>query len=234
MRLLLVEDDELVANAVVRALSLAGYTVDHLVRADLARAALATEHFDLAILDIGLPDGDGLSVLQATRAAGRSTPVLMLTARFSLQDKVRAFELGADDFLMKPFEQAELIARCRALIRRAAQLPGGILRFGRLCADLSGRKLLLDGAAVELTRREWPVLESLLHQLDRVVPKERLLQALAGWEQDLTANALETHISRLRTKLGAAARIRAIRGLGYRLEEISLQPAPQSEPSALS
>jgi DNA-binding response OmpR family regulator len=132
---------------------------------------------------------------------------------------VRAFELGADDFLMKPFEQAELIARCRALIRRASQLPGTALRIGRLQADLAGRTLLLDGAAVELTRREWAVLESLLHSPGRVVPKERLLQALAGWEQDLSANAVETHISRLRAKLGDAVRIRAIRGLGYRLEE---------------
>ncbi len=221
MRLLLVEDDELVADAVVRGLSRAGYTVDHVGRAQQAHAALATEHFDLAIFDIGLADGDGLSLLQAIRAKGVRTPVLMLTARFTLPDKVRAFELGADDFLMKPFEQAELIARCRALIRRASQLPGGAVRVGRITADLSGRQLLLDGVEVELTRREWAVLESLLHSLGRVVPKERLLQALAGWEQDLSVNAVETHISRLRAKLGNALTIRAIRGLGYRLEEAS-------------
>ena len=219
MRLLLVEDDELVADAVVRGLAFAGFTVDHVAGVQHARAALGTEHFDLAILDIGLPDGDGLSLLQGLRASGCSTPVLMLTARFTLPDKVRAFELGADDFLMKPFEQAELIARCRALIRRASQLPGGTVRLGRLSADLTGRQLLLDGAPVELTRREWAVLESLLHNLGRVVAKERLLQALAGWEQDLSANAVETHISRLRAKLGDALTIRAIRGLGYRLEE---------------
>lgn len=223
MRLLLVEDDELVADAVVRGLTLAGYTVDHLARAQLARAALAVEHFDLAIFDIGLPDGDGLTLLQELRGSGCGTPVLMLTARYTLPDKVRAFELGADDFLMKPFEQAELVARCRALIRRASQLPGGTLRIGRLSADLAGRQLLLDGAPLELTRREWAVLESLLHNVGRVVAKERLLQALAGWEQDLSTNALETHISRLRAKLGDAVTIRAIRGLGYRMEE---PPAP--------
>ncbi|HLK71169.1 MAG TPA: response regulator, partial [Steroidobacteraceae bacterium] len=132
MRLLLVEDDELVADAVVRGLSLAGFTVDHVARAQLARAALGSEHFDLAILDIGLPDGDGFSLLRDLRSAGCATPVLMLTARFTLPDKMRAFELGADDFLMKPFEHAELIARCRALIRRASQLSGSTVRLGRL------------------------------------------------------------------------------------------------------
>ena len=230
MRLLLVEDDELLADAVVRGLSIAGFTVYHVARALHARAALGTEHFDLAILDIGLPDGDGLSLLQALRSAGCGTPVLMLTARFTLPDKVRAFELGADDFLMKPFEQAELVARCRALLRRANQLPGGTVRLGRLSADLAGRQLLLDGAAVELTRREWAVLETLLHNLGRVVAKERLLQALAGWEQDLSANAVETHISRLRAKLGDAMTIRAIRGLGYRLEEQAAPGAAVADP----
>jgi len=230
MRLLLVEDDELVSDAVVRGLSLAGFTVDHVARAQLARAALKSEHFDLAILDIGLPDGNGLALLQELRGGGCATPVLMLTARFTLAEKVRAFEIGADDYLMKPFEQAELVARCRALIRRASQLPGGTLRIGRLAADLAGRQLLLDGAPLELTRREWAVLESLLHNLGRVVAKERLLQALAGWEQDLSANAVETHISRLRAKLGDAATIRAIRGLGYRLEEPAAAVAAAADP----
>ncbi len=143
----------------------------------------------------------------------------MLTARYALQDKVRAFELGADDFLMKPFEQAELAARCRALIRRACQLPTGVVRLTRLSIDLNGRQLQLDGQAIELTRREWAVLESLALNLGRIVGKERLLQALAGWDQELTPNAVETQVSRLRAKLGAGAVIRTIRGLGYRLEE---------------
>lgn len=219
MRILLVEDDELVADAIVRGLSLAGFTVDHAGSAELARAALGTEHFDLAIVDIGLPGADGLSLLKHVRGEGRTTPILILTARFTLPDKVRAFELGADDFLMKPFEQAELAARCRALIRRANQVSGGVIRLTRLSIDLIGYQLLIDGRAVELTRREWAVLESLAHNLGRVVGKERLLQALAGWEQDLSVNALETHVSRLRAKLGDSAVIRAIRGLGYRLEE---------------
>jgi two-component system, OmpR family, response regulator len=219
MRILLIEDDELVADAVVRGLSIAGFTVDHAASAENGRAALRTEHFDLAVVDIGLPNADGLSLLGALRNEGTAMPVLMLTARDTLADKIRAFELGADDFLMKPFEQAELAARCRALIRRAGLTPSGLVRLGGLTIDLNGHQLQVNGAVVELTRREWLVLESLAHNLGRIVTKDRLMQALAGWEQDLTPNAVETHVSRLRSKLGSAAAIRAIRGLGYRLDE---------------
>ncbi len=221
MRILLVEDDGLVADAVVRGLSQAGFKVEHAGSAEHARLLLRTEHFDLAVVDIGLPAADGLTLLQELRGAGLATPVLILTARYALQEKIRAFDLGADDFLMKPFEQAELAARCRALIRRASQVPSGALKLGRLQIDLLGHQLQIDGAAVELTKREWLVLESLAHNVGRVVTKERLLQALAGWEQDLTANAVETHVSRLRAKLGDAAVIRTVRGLGYRLDEMA-------------
>jgi two-component system, OmpR family, response regulator len=220
MRILLIEDDELVADAIVRGLSLAGFTVDHAVSAERGHAALSSEHFDLAVVDIGLPGADGLSLLAALRSEGKSMPVLILTARDTLADKIRAFELGADDFLMKPFEQAELAARCRALIRRANLSPSGIVRLGGLTIDLNGHQLQIDTQPVELTRREWLVLESLAHNVGRIVTKDRLMQALAGWEQDLTPNAVETHISRLRAKLGTAAVIRTIRGLGYRLDEV--------------
>jgi two-component system OmpR family response regulator len=221
MRILLIEDDELVADAVVRGLSLSGFTVDHAGSAESGRAALHAEHFDLAVLDVGLPGVDGLTLLAELRNQGKAMPVLVLTARDRLSDKIRAFDLGADDFLMKPFEQAELVARCRALIRRANLSPTGIVRLGRLVIDLNGHQLQIDAQPIELTRREWLVLESLAHNPGRIVSKERLMQALAGWEQDLTPNAVETHISRLRSKLGSAAVIRAVRGLGYRLDEVS-------------
>jgi DNA-binding response OmpR family regulator len=224
MRILLIEDDELVADAIVRGLSLAGFTVDHSASAESGRAALSAEHFDLAVVDIGLPGADGLSLLGALRQQGTVMPVLVLTARDTLADKIRAFDLGADDFLMKPFEQAELAARCRALIRRASLSPTGIVRLGRLTIDLNGHQLQIDAQAVELTRREWLVLESLAHNLGRIVTKDRLLQALAGWEQDLTPNAVETHVSRLRGKLGSAAVIRTVRGLGYRLDDSGEAP----------
>jgi DNA-binding response OmpR family regulator len=219
MRILLVEDDALVADAIVRGLSMAGFTVDHAGSAELAQAAFGTEQFDLAIVDIGLPAADGLTLLRGLRQAGNATPILILTARYTLQDKMRAFDLGADDFLLKPFEQAELAARCKAIIRRSNLAPGGAVRLGRLSIDLIGHQLHLDSQPIELTRREWAVLEALTHNLGRVVSKDRLLRALSGWEQDLTANALETHVSRLRSKLSEAAVIRAVRGLGYRLEE---------------
>ncbi len=225
MRILLIEDDELVADAVVRGLSQAGFTVDHAGSAERGRAALAAEPFDLAVIDIGLPGADGLSLLNSLRAGGTAMPVLVLTARDTLADKIRAFDRGADDFLIKPFEQAELAARCRALIRRANLAPSGIVRLGRLTIDLNGRQLQIDEQVVELTRREWLLLESLAHNLGRIVTKERLMQALAGWEQDLTPNAVETQISRLRGKLGSAVRIRAVRGLGYRLDEVGGSPA---------
>lgn len=219
MRVLLVEDDAMLADAIVRGLTLAGLVVDHAINAGTADRALADEHFDLVILDLGLPDDDGLNVLSRLRKRGRSIPVLVLTARFTLQEKIRAFDLGADDFLMKPFEQAELAVRCRALLRRAGLVPSGNLTVGRLQIDLTGHRLLIEDQAVELTRREWAVLETLAHNVGRIVTKERLLQSLAGWEQDLSANAVETHVSRLRAKLDDAATIRTVRGLGYRLEE---------------
>ncbi|HEX4023745.1 MAG TPA: response regulator transcription factor [Steroidobacteraceae bacterium] len=223
MRILLVEDDELLADAIARGLTLDGFTVDHAGSAEQARAAIPCEHFDLAIVDIGLPGADGLSLLHGLRGQGSAMPVLILTARDGLADKVRAFGLGADDFLMKPFEQAELAARCKALVRRANLAPSGAVHLGRLNIDLLGHQLRIDAQPVELTRREWAVLESLTHNLGRVVTKERMLQSLAGWDQDLTANAVETHVSRLRAKLDGAAVIRAVRGLGYRLEEAAGQ-----------
>jgi len=220
MRILLVEDDELVADAVMRGLSAAGFTVDHAASAEQARTAVAVEHFDLAVVDIGLPGADGLTWLARLRSAGNALPVLVLTARYALQEKIRAFDLGADDFLMKPFEQAELAARCRALIRRSGLVPSGALRIGRLHIDLLGHQLQIDGVPIELTKREWLVFETLTHNIGRVVTKERLLQAVAGSDQDLTANAVETHVSRLRAKLSDAAVIRTVRGLGYRLDEM--------------
>jgi DNA-binding response OmpR family regulator len=218
MRILVVEDNELVADAIVRGLGMAGFAVDRAANAESAAAALGAEHFDLALLDIGLPGTDGLSLLRRLRSDGRTIPVMVLTARDTLATKVEALDLGADDFLMKPFEQAELAARCRALIRRSNLSMSGQLSLGRLRIDLNGRQLQIDAAAVELTGREWAVLECLALSAGRLVSKERLQQAIASWEQALTPNAVEVYVSRLRTKLADAATIRAVRGLGYRLE----------------
>jgi DNA-binding response OmpR family regulator len=220
MRILVVEDNELVADAIVRGLAMAGFAVDRAANAEFALAALAAEHFDLALLDIGLPDTDGLTLLRRLRSDGKTKtlPVMVLTARDTLATKVEALDLGADDFLMKPFEQAELAARCRALIRRSNLSTSGQLNLGRMRIDVTGRQLQVDGTPVELTGREWLILECLMLNASRVVSKERLQQAIVTWDQALTPNAIEVYVSRLRTKLAEAATIRAVRGLGYRLE----------------
>lgn len=218
MRILVVEDNELVADAIVRGLAMAGFAVDRAANAESASAALTAEHFDLAVLDIGLPGADGLSLLKRLRGDGKTLPVMVLTARDTLAAKVEALDLGADDFLMKPFEQAELAARCRALIRRSNLSTSGQLSLGRMRIDVTGRQLHIDGAMVELTGREWLVLECLALNSNRVVSKDRLQQTIVSWDQAVTPNAVEVYVSRLRTKLANAATIRAVRGLGYRLE----------------
>lgn len=219
MRILIVEDDDLVANAVACGLAAAGFAVDRAPSAEAAEAALSAEHFDLAVVDVGLPGADGLELVRRSRRAGLRIPILILTARDTLAVKVEALDLGADDFLMKPFEQAELAARCRALIRRVHLADHGELRLGRLRIDIVGRQLRVDEAPVELTAREWLVLERLAVSAGRIVSKERLQEAVASWEQAVTPNAVEVYVSRVRAKLADAAHIRTIRGLGYRLEE---------------
>lgn len=219
MRILVVEDSELVADAVRRGLDAAGFAVDHVPSAEQALAAFATVDYDAAIVDIGLPGEDGLSLLARLRQAGKTLPILILTARQAVDDRLKAFDLGADDFVIKPFVQAELIARCRALLRRATLRTSGKTALGPLQIDLHGRQLLVNGSEVELTAREWAVFEHLLRHVGRTVSKDQLLQAISSFDNEVTANAVEVYVSRLRTKLGEAVVIRAIRGLGYRLDE---------------
>jgi two-component system, OmpR family, response regulator len=219
VRLLIVEDDDIVADAIARALRAANYAVHRVTSAEAAQAALADEEFALAIIDVGLPGTDGLSLVRRLRSSGRTLPTLILTARCTLADKVKALDLGADDFMSKPFEAAELAARCRALMRRSSGALDGIIKLNRLSVDLAGKRLCIDDSEVELTAREWLVLDCLVRRMSLIVSKDRLQQAVASPDQDITANAVEVHISRLRAKLGDAAVIRSLRGLGYRLEE---------------
>jgi DNA-binding response OmpR family regulator len=219
MRILVVEDNDLVADAITMGLGAAGFAVDRSASAEAASNALATEHFDLLVVDVGLPGEDGLSLVRRLRARRATQPVLILTARDTLAIKVEALNLGADDFLLKPFEQDELVARCRALIRRANLYAGEQVNLGRLRLDVAGRMLRIDEAPVDLTGREWLVLECLALNAGRVVSKERLQQAIATFDQALTPNAVEVYVSRVRAKLGDAAMIRTVRGLGYRLDE---------------
>jgi DNA-binding response OmpR family regulator len=219
VRLLIVEDDDIVADAITRGLAAADYSVLRVASAEAAQAALADEEFAMAVIDVGLPGADGLTLVRRLRSANKALPTLILTARCTLADKVKALDLGADDFLSKPFEAAELAARCRALMRRSKGALSGLIKLNRMNVDLLGKQLRIDDGVVELTAREWLVLECLVRRVGLIVPKERLQQAVAGPDHDTSANAVEVHISRLRAKLGTAAIVRSLRGLGYRLED---------------
>jgi DNA-binding response OmpR family regulator len=223
MRILVVEDDALVADAMRRGLVEAGFAVDHLGSAEHAEAALTQEHFDLALIDLGLPGADGFELVRRLRRSGNRLPVLIVTARDALADRVNALDLGADDYLVKPFAVPELAARCRALIRRATSVGSSAMALGALHLDLAGRNARVGDRAIELTRREWAVLECLALHAGEVVGKERLLQAIASWDDDITSNAVEVYISRLRAKLGDAVHLRTVRGLGYRLDDADNQ-----------
>ncbi len=219
MRILIVEDDELVADALERGLAQAGFVVDHVGTAEQAEAALAADEFDLAVVDIGLPRTDGLSLVRRLRRSGSDVPVLIFTARVALADRVDALDLGAHDYMTKPFELPEVAARCRALIRRTRSATSAQLTIGAVALDLASRTVQLHGHALDVTRREWSVLECLALDTGRVVRKERLLRAIAGWDEELTPNAVEVYVSRLRAKLGDAVAIHTVRGLGYRLDD---------------
>ncbi len=220
MRILVVEDDALVADAIQRGLSTAGYAVDRVASAEDAERAFGMSTFDLAVVDIGLPGASGLVLLQHMRRSGSALPVLILTARDALADRVNALDLGADDYLVKPFELPELAARCRALIRRSRSATSAELTIGHLSLDLASHGVVVEGVVIDVTPREWAVLECLALNAGRVVAKERLVQTIATWAEEIGANAIEVYVSRLRVKLGPGVPIRTVRGVGYRLDEI--------------
>lgn len=232
MRLLLVEDDVMVASGIKLGLCDAGYAVDWVGSGERAEEVLRTEAFDAAIIDIGLPGMDGLELTQRLRRPGmasQSAPVMILTARDALSDRVRGLDLGADDYMIKPFELPELLARLRALLRRSQAANTAVLTFGPIELDTAQRRACArkdgHGQPLELGPREWAVLEYLLMQAPKPAAKDKLLAALTGWDREITHNAVEVYISRLRGKLephGVA--LRSIRGFGYRLELAG--PAP--------
>lgn len=230
MRLLLVEDDLMVASGIKLGLCDAGYTVDWVGSAERAEKALQSDSFDLAIVDIGLPGIDGLTLTRRLRNSGLAMPVLILTARDALQDRVQGLDLGADDYMVKPFELPELLARLRALLRRSQAATSAVLSFGPVEMDTAHRRTTLAGEPMELGPREWSVLEYLLLQAPKPAAKDKLLQALTGWDKEITPNAIEVYISRLRAKLDpAGVALRAIRGFGYRLElQTPAADAPES------
>lgn len=219
MKILLVEDDGALADGLSSSLSDSGFDVTLAVTGSYADSALRTQPYDLVILDLGLPDIDGREVLERLRARKSAVPVLILTARDGLDDRVNGLELGADDYMTKPFELQELEARVRALLRRSHGGYSDDLAVGPLLLDTRQRRVLLDGEPLSLPAREYGVLEALLLQAGRVVSKDQIAQRLAVRSEELADNAIEVYVHRLRKRLDpAGVRIRTIRGLGYLLE----------------
>jgi two-component system OmpR family response regulator len=219
MRILIVEDDALLADGLARSLGRAGHAVDCVGDAERAWLALQGEAFDLVILDLGLPGRDGLELLRRLRQNERYVPVIVATAREAVPDRVRGLDLGADDYLVKPFAVEELEARVRALIRRRIIPIAPEYRCGALRLDLVARQARIGEEPVELTGREWSLLEILITQPGVAVAKERFVQSLSSWDDRLTPNAVEVYVSRLRAKVErAGVRIRTVRGYGYLLE----------------
>ena len=222
MRILLAEDDLAIAEGICASLRHGGHAVDHVASGNLADAALRDDAYDLLVLDLGLPAVDGSDVLRRLRSRGTGMPVLVVTARDGLNERIRVLDLGADDYLVKPFALAEFEARVRALLRRASSQGKPELQLGRLRLDLPGHRAWIDQDALELTAREFGLLEALVLRADRITSRAQLVEALCDWDQELTDNGLDIAIHRLRRKLrGSGTGVRTIRGLGYLLEEAS-------------
>lgn len=219
MRMLVVEDDAAIADAVCDSLRKAGHIVDHLADGTSALTALQDHAFGLVVLDLGLPGAEGDEVLRRLRAAHDGVPVLVITAREEVDRRVSTLDLGADDYLVKPFSLAEFQARVRALARRAGSQGMPQLVLGKLAIDLAGRRVLLDDQRLDLTAREFTLLEILASRHGRVTTREHLIEAMCAWNETLTDNGLDIAVYRLRRKLdGSAVSLRTVRGLGYLLE----------------
>lgn len=222
MRLLIVEDHEILAKAIKSAFERDGYVVDIVITCEDGRAATQTISYDAIILDRGLPDDDGLNLLKELRSRGDPVPVLLLTAWNQLNDRIEGLDSGGDDYVAKPVEMDELIARVRALLRRPATPISLILNIGNLEYDTRNREVRVDDVVVGVSRRETDVLEQLLRRAGRVVPKDVLEEKIYGFDEEVSSNSVEVHVSRLRKRLteaGAGVEIKTRRGIGYVIGE---------------
>lgn len=218
MRLLLVEDDLILKDGLERAFTKSGYAVDVITDGESANKLLSYQEYDVIVLDLGLPKLDGFEVLKRLRGRGNKTPVLILTALEDIQNRVKGLDLGADDYLAKPFELAELEARIRALIRRGVSGGAAMITFGDLSFDTSSRQGKVKDIALPLSARESALLELLMLKAAKVVSKAKILEHVCSWDEEISENAVEVSISRLRKKLNPfGIEIRTIRGLGYLL-----------------
>jgi two-component system OmpR family response regulator len=220
VRLLVVEDELALARQLGDALTEAGYAVDRANEGARADFLMQTEKYDAVVLDLGLPNVDGLTLLAGWRQAGFTTPVLILTARGSWHEKVKGIDGGADDYMAKPFQIEEVLARVRALIRRSGGLATRELRWGAIVLDPRNTRVTLEGVPIRLTSHEFRVLSYLMHQRDRVVSQSELTEHIYAQDFDRESNTVEVFIARLRRKLGAAS-IETVRGLGYRMGAVS-------------
>jgi len=220
LRILVVEDDSVLAASLSRALNQATYAVDVVDNGDTANAALDTGSYDLVVLDLALPKVDGLNVLRRLRDRRSRVPVLILSARDSLDDRVQGLDLGADDYMTKPFDLPEFEARVRALVRRGQHRATNVLHHGRLELDLEARRAFHDGKAIDFSARELAVIELLMSRQGRVVTKEQLVDRVFGWGEEVGSNAIEVCVQRVRRKLEPfGIEIRTVRGMGYLMEK---------------
>ena len=218
MRLLLVEDDNLLGDAIRAGLTQEGYTIDWMKDGISAESALKTEHFDLVVLDLGLPRRSGLEVLKTLRSAGNPVPVLILTARDMVSDRVQGLDTGADDYFVKPFDMDELCARIRALLRRSSGRTSPMLVYKSLTLDPVSHIVTDNDIPVDLSAREFVILQTLLENKGRVISKDRLEQDLYGWNTEVDSNTVEVYIHHLRKKLGNEL-IQTVRGVGYMISK---------------
>lgn len=216
MRLLLIEDDPMIGRALRQGLSEAGFTVDWVTDGRDAELALAQGIYRLAVLDLGLPGKDGMTVLRELRARREHLPVLVVTARDAIPDRIAGLNAGADDYVLKPFDLQELVARLQALLRRQSGSGHPLLECGGLVMDPTRREVRLDGQPVELSAREFSLLQALMQRPGTVLSREQLEDAIYGWNQEVGSNAVEVHLHHLRRKLGADT-IRNVRGVGYKV-----------------
>jgi two-component system response regulator QseB len=214
MRILLVEDDDLLGDGIQEGLKQEGYAVDWLRDGVQAETALLSETFDAVILDLGLPRKSGIDVLRSIRQQGVKTPVLILTARDALEDRVNGLDAGSDDYLTKPFDFSEVTARLRALIRRSAGRANPAIEIQGVTLDPVAHQVSFSGKPVKLSRREFALLHTLMDNAGKVISRQKIVEALYGWDEEIDSNALEVHIHHLRKKFGNAF-IQTIRGIGY-------------------
>ena len=219
MRILLVEDDEDIGDGIQKVLKAQGHTVDWLKDGISAEHALSSENFDAVVLDIGLPRLSGLELLRNIRREGSDVPVLLLTARDTIKDRIEGLDSGADDYLVKPFDVEELQARIRAIQRRRSARADPLITYGDIVIDPASHIVTLKGKSLSLSRREFALLQKFLENPGRALSRDQLTQTLYGWGEEVDSNALEVHIHNLRKKFGSKF-IHTIRGIGYMVEKI--------------